>query len=137
MPCTHFKLQLHKKYLEEIKLTKVFVMKVSQNGKIKNKKKKQQKQAKMVAAATRKINKVNYIRIASLGLAFRKNHKSKENIYEVSSRLHRHCSSLGMKFVVNFDIEGSCLNRRNLHVNRKSTSISIRNISNFLNLISA
>ena len=111
-------------------------MTLLRDGKIKNKQKKQQKKVKMVVAATKEVNKVNSIQVASLGVTHRKNHKFKVNIDEVSSRVHNYFSSLGMRFIVNFDIDGSSLNRRKLHINRKSASMLIRNKGNFLNLIS-
>ena len=55
-------------------------MTLLRNGKIKNKQKKQQKKVKMVVAATKEVNKVNSIQVASLGVTHRKNHKFKVNI---------------------------------------------------------
>ena len=43
-------------------------------------------------------------------------------INDVNNKLKNYCNSAGMDFIDNSNIDGSCLNRGKLHLNRKGTA---------------
>ena len=43
----------------------------------------------------------------------------KDNINDVNNKLKNYCNSAGVNFIDNSNIDGPCLNRGKLHLNRK------------------
>ena len=56
-----------------------------------------------------------------------------EKINEINEKLNKLCKSKGMFFVDNSNIDGTCLNKSKLHLNRKGTGALVKNMSHCIN----
>ena len=85
--------------------------------------------------AIKEIDKVEEIKICFSSIIFRDDQNFHEDIKKINSKLKSFCEGKGLYFLDNENIDGSCLNRGRLHLNRKGTSMMKKNISNFINSI--
>ena len=56
----------------------------------------------------------------------------KGKINHVNNKLKNYCNSAGMDLIDNSNIDGSCLNRGKLHLNRKGAAVPAENMYRFL-----
>ena len=55
-----------------------------------------------------------------------------EEIKEINRKLENLCKGKGIKFINNSNIDGSCLNRSKLHLNKSGTALLVKNFSQAL-----
>ena len=60
--------------------------------------------------------------------------KMKVNVRSImlTINLRKYCTSAGTDFIGNFNINGSCLNRGKLHLNRKGTAALAESLCRFV-----
>ena len=82
------------------------------------------KKAKKLVSALKEVDKDNSIKIAFSGIISREDEDEdfKDKIMDVNNKLKNYCNSAGMDFINNLNIDGSCLSRGKLHLNRKGTA---------------
>ena len=68
------------------------------------------------------VDKGNSIKIAFSNIINREDEDFKDKINDVNNKLKNYCNSASMDFIDNSNIDGSCLNRGKLHLNRKGTA---------------
>ena len=56
-----------------------------------------------------------------------------EDIKEINRKLENLCKGKGIKFINNSNIDGSCLNRSKLHLNKSGTALLVKKFSHALN----
>ena len=86
------------------------------------------KKAKKLVSVVKEVDKDNSIKIAFSSIINRED----EDFKDVNNKLKNCCNSAGMDFVDNSKIDGSCLNRGKLHVNRKGTAALAKNFCRFV-----
>ena len=90
------------------------------------------KKAKKLVSAVKKVDKDNSIKIAFSSIINREDEDFKDKITDVNNKLKNYCNSAGMDFIDNSNIDGSCLNRGKLHLNRKGTAALAKIFCRFL-----
>ena len=80
----------------------------------------------------------NEIQTAFLGVIHRDDQDFEEEIKEINRKMENLCKGKGIKFINNNNIEGSCLNRsklqlNKLQLNKSGTAQLVKNISQALN----
>ena len=88
--------------------------------------------AKKLVSAVKEADKDNSIKIAFSSIINREDEDFKDKINDVKNNLKNYCNSAGMDFINNSDIDGSCLNRAKLHLNRKGTATLAKNLCRFV-----
>ena len=88
--------------------------------------------AKKLVSAVKEADKDNSIKIAFSSIINREDEDFKDKINDVKNNLKNYCNSAGMGFINNSDIDGSCLNRAKLHLNRKGTATLAKNLCRFV-----
>ena len=73
------------------------------------------KKAKKLVSAVKEVDKDNSIKIAFSSIINREDEDFKDKINDVTNKHKNYCNSAGM----DSNIDGSCLNRGKLHLNRK------------------
>ena len=89
------------------------------------------KKAKKLVSAVKKDDQDNSIEIAFSSTINREDEDFKDKINDVNNKLENCCNSAGMDFIDNSNIDGSCLNRGKLHLNRKGTAALAKNFCRF------
>ena len=56
-----------------------------------------------------------------------------EEIHSINEKLQRFCTSKGLSFIDNNNIDKSCLNKGKLHLNRRGASFLANNFKKFVN----
>ena len=90
------------------------------------------KKAKKLVSAVKEVDKDNSIKIAFSSIINREDEDFKDKINDVNNKLKSYCNSAGMDFIDNSNIDGSCLNRGKLHLNRKGTAALAKNFCRFV-----
>ena len=70
--------------------------------------------------------------IVILGLIKRFDRYAIDDIERINEKLKQRCLGKGLKFINNNNINESCLNRRNLHLNRRGLPYLANNFKKFL-----
>ena len=74
-----------------------------------------------VEAAVKEIDTEGKIKLGFSGIVARGDTNKEEDIAITNSRLEKYCKGNEFFFVNNSNIDLSCLNKSNLHLNRKGT----------------
>ena len=90
------------------------------------------KKAKKLVSAVKEVDKDNSIKIAFSSIINREDEDFKDKITDVNNKLKNYCNSAGIDFIDNSNIDGSCLNRGKLHLNRKGTAGLAKNFCRFV-----
>ena len=90
------------------------------------------KKAKKLISAAKKVDKENSIKIAFSSVINHEDEDFKDKINDANNKLKNYCNSAGMDFIDNSNIDGSCLNRGKLHLNRIGTAALAKNLRSFL-----
>ena len=85
-----------------------------------------------VIATIKEIDVNNEIQIAFSIVIHRNDQDFEEEIKEINIKLENLCKSKGIKFINNTNIDGSCLNRSKLHLNKSGTALLVNNFSQAL-----
>ena len=94
------------------------------------------KKAKKLVSVVKEFDKENSIKIAFSSIINRENDDFKDKIMDFNNKLKNYCKSAGMDFLDNSNIDGSCLNRGKLHLNRKGTAALAKNFCRFVRSLS-
>ena len=86
-----------------------------------------QNNCNIVKKAKKLVDKDNSIKIVFSSIINRENEDFKDKINDVNNILKNYCNSAGMDFIDNSNIDGSCLKRGKLHLNRKVTAALAKN----------
>ena len=93
------------------------------------------KKAKKLVSAVKEVDKDNSIKIAFSSIINREDEDFKDKINDVNNKLKNYCNSACMDFIDNSNIDGSCLNRGKLHLNRKGTAGLAKNFCRFVRFL--
>ena len=97
-----------------------------------------QNKVKTLQKVRKVINTINEfdvnseIQIAFSSVIHRDDQDFEEEIKEINRKLENLCKGKGIKFINNTNIDGSCLNRSKLHLNKSGTALSVKNFSQAL-----
>ena len=72
------------------------------------------------------------IQITSSGVIHCNDQGFEEEIKEINRKLENLCKGKGIKFINNTNIDGSCLNRSKLHLNKSGTALLVKTFSQAL-----
>ena len=84
-----------------------------------------------VITTIKEIDVNNEIQIAFSSVIHRNDKDFEEEIKEVNRKLENLCKGKGIKFINN-NIDGSCLNRSKLYLNKSGTALLVKNFSQAL-----
>ena len=90
------------------------------------------KKAKKLISAVKEPDKDNSVKIAFFSIRNREDEYFKDKIMDVNNKLKNYCNSAGMNFIDNSNIDGSCLNRGKLPLNRKGIAAIAKNLYRFV-----
>ena len=90
------------------------------------------KKAKKLVSAVKEVDKDNSIKIAFSSTINREDEDFKDKINDINNKLKNYCKSVGMDFIDNSNIDGSCLNRGKLHLNKKGIAALAKNFGRFV-----
>ena len=82
-----------------------------------------------VITTIKEIDVNKEIQIAFSSVIHRDDQDLEEEIKEFNRKLENLCKSKGIKFIHNFNIDGSCLNRSKSHLNKKGIALLVKKIS--------
>ena len=82
-----------------------------------------------VITTIKEIDVNNEIQVAFSGVIHRNDQDFDEEIKEINRKLENLCKGKGIKFINNTNIDGSCLNRSKLHLNKSGTALLVKNFS--------
>ena len=85
-----------------------------------------------VITTIKEIDVNNEIQIAFSSVIHRNDQDFEEEIKEINRKLENLCKGKGIKFINNTNIDGSCLNRSKLHLNKSGTALLVKNFSQAL-----
>ena len=80
----------------------------------------------------KEIDANNEIQIAFSSAIHRNDQDFEEEVKEINRKLENLCKGKGIKFINNTNIDGSCLNRSKLHLNKSGTALLVKNFSQTL-----
>ena len=86
--------------------------------------------------AVRKVDKDHSVKIACSNIINLEDEDFKDKIMDVNNKVKNYCNSAGMDFIDNSNIDGSCLNRGKLHLNRKGAAALAKNLCRFVKFLS-
>ena len=90
------------------------------------------KKTKKLVSAVKEVDKDNFIKIAFSSIINGEDEDNKDKINDVNNKLKNYCNSAGMDFLDISNVDGSCLNRGKLHLNRKGTAALAKNFCKFV-----
>ena len=90
------------------------------------------KKKKKLVSAVKKIDKDHSVKIAFSSIVNRDDQDFKGKINDVNNKLRNYCNSTGADFNDNSNIDGSCLSRLKLHLNRKGAAALAKNLCRFV-----
>ena len=90
------------------------------------------KKAKKLVSPVKEVDKVNSIKVAFSSIINREDEDFKDKINDINNKLKNYCKSAGMDFIDNSNIDGSCLNRGKLHLNRKGIAALAKKFCRFV-----
>ena len=105
----------------------MIVIHTGTNG-IQNKVKTLQKVRKVITTI-KETDVNNEVQIAFSGVIHRDDQDFEEEIKEINRKLENLCKGKGIKFINNNNIDGSCLSRSKLHLNKSGTTLLVKNFS--------
>ena len=82
----------------------------------------------------KEINTENDLEITFSGIVHREDCDCKDIMDSTNKKLKSYCGSVGIKFINNVRIDGSCLNRSKLHLNCKDSSLLTKNVASYIKL---
>ena len=82
----------------------------------------------------KEINKENDLEITFSGIVHQEDCDCKDIMDSTSKKLKSYCGCVGIEFINNVSIDGSCLNRSKLHLNRKGSSLLTKNVATYIKL---
>ena len=82
--------------------------------------------------AVKEVDKDNSVKIAFSSTINLEEEDFKDKINDDNNKIKNYCNSAGMDFIDNSNIEGSCLNRGKLYLNRKGTAALAKNLCRFV-----
>ena len=85
-----------------------------------------------VISTIKEIDVNNEIQIAFSSVIHRDDQDFKEEMKEIDRKLKNLCKGQGIKFINNNNIDGSCLNRNKLHLNKSKTALLVKKFSQAL-----
>ena len=85
-----------------------------------------------VITTIKEIDLNNEVQIDFLAVIHRNDQDFEEEIKEINRKLENLCKGKGIKFINNNNIDGSCLNRSKLHLNKSGTPQLVKQISQAL-----
>ena len=103
----------------------IFIFHTGTND-IQNKANTLQKSRKVINTI-KEIDVNNKIQIAFSSVILRDDQDLKEEIKKINRKLDNLCKGKGTKFINNTNIDGSCLNRSKLHLNKSGTALLVKN----------
>ena len=90
------------------------------------------KKTKELVSAVKEVDKDNSTKIAFSSIIDLEDEDFKDKTNDVNNKLKNYCNSAGMDFIDNSNIDGSCLNRGKLHLNRKETAALAKKFCKFV-----
>ena len=88
--------------------------------------------AKKLVNAVKEADKDNSVKIAFSSIIKCEDEDFKDKTNDVNNKLKNYYNSKGRYFLDNSNIDGSCLNRSKLHLNRKRTAALAKNLCRFV-----
>ena len=85
-----------------------------------------------VITTIKEIDVKNEIQIAFSSVVHRDDQDFEEEIKEINRKLQNLCKGKEIKFINNTNIDGSCLNRSKLHLNKSGTALLVKAFSQAL-----
>ena len=85
-----------------------------------------------VITTIKEIEVNNEVQSAFSGIIHRDDQDFEEEIKEINRKLENLCKGKGIKFINNNNIDGSCLNRSKLHLNKSGTALLVKKFSQAL-----
>ena len=85
-----------------------------------------------VITTIKEIDVNNEIQITFSSVIHRDHQDFEEEIKEINRKLENLCKGKGIKFINNTNIDGSCLNRSKLHLNKSGTALLVKKFSQAL-----
>ena len=86
---------------------------------------------KETGSTVREVDKDNPVKIALSSMINREDEDFKGKINNVNNKLKNNYNSAGMDFIDNVNIDGSCLNRGKLYLNRKRAAPPAKKLCRF------
>ena len=80
----------------------------------------------------KEIDVNNERKITFSSVIHRNDQDFEEDIKEINRKLENLCKGKGIKFINNNNIDGSCLNRSKLHLNKSGTALLVKKFSQAL-----
>ena len=90
------------------------------------------KKANKLVSVVKKVEKDHSAKIPFSSIINCKDENFKGKVNDVNNKFTNYCNSAGIDFYDNSDIDGSCLNRSKLHLNRKGTAALAKNLCRFV-----
>ena len=90
------------------------------------------KKAKKLVGAVKEVDKDNSIKTVFPSIINCEDEDFKDRVMDVNNKLKNYCYSAGIDFIDNSNIDGSCLNRGKLQLNRKGTAALAKNLCRFV-----
>ena len=85
-----------------------------------------------VVATVKEIDIEGKIKLGFSGIVAIGDTNKEEDIVSTNNRLGKYCKGNEFFFIVNSNIDASCLNKSTLHLNRKGTSYLVKNFRNHI-----
>ena len=92
------------------------------------------KNLKKLETMIKEINEGNDIEISFCGIVYWEDRDCKDMIDDTNKKLRSYCTSIGIGFINNGNIDGSYFNGSKLHLNRNGPGLSARNIALYVKL---
>ena len=80
----------------------------------------------------KEVDKGNFVKITFSDIINHEDEEFKDKINNVNNKHKNYHNSAGIDFIDNSSIDGSCLNRGKLHLNRKGTASLAKNLCRFV-----
>ena len=88
--------------------------------------------AKKLVSEINEVDKDSFVKNAFSSIINHEVEDFKYKIDHLNNKLKNYCSLASMDFIDNSYIDGSCQNRRKLHLNRKSRAALAKNLCGFV-----
>ena len=93
------------------------------------------KKIKKLAKEKEENNHENITQVVKSSIIKRYDQDYNEEIQSINDKLQRFCTSKGLSFIDNNNIDKSCLNKGKLHLNRRGSSFLANNFKKFVNAL--
>ena len=91
------------------------------------------KKSKKLVKEIEENNQENIPQVVISSIIKQYDHDYNEEIQSMNDKVQRFCTSKGLSFIDNNNIDKSCLNKGKLHLNRRGSSFLASNFKNFVN----